>query len=248
MRSLLIPTLALDLSLLQRLADSIDYPIDDIVVINNGKPGALDEWQKTNSGYRVIDMGYNTGCSGAWNNAPKVFKNDHWLISNDDQVFQPGALQRIYEAIEQHQDCHVIYVNNYEAFDFFVWTRKAVKDFGLFDENFYPIYYEDWEMRLRFAIGEAKIHMIDEHFPVKHGKEKATSKAYMNMLKACDPINKDYFIRKWNSITDKNAAFKTPFNQGGKISEWTLEKDRRKTLRGLWDEFYEQPKVALYDL
>ncbi len=247
MSCLLVPTIALDISLLQRLADSIDYHIQNKVVINNGKAGALKNWSKKNKDWKVIDCGYNKGCSGAWNYAPRVFTEDHWVISNDDHEFQPGALKQVYESIEQNKDAYIIYVNPYQSYDFFVWTRKAVNDFGLFDENFYPAYFEDWEYRTRLNIAEAKIHIIgDLSFPIKHGKPKPASKEYIDMLAKCKPINEDYFLKKWGIIDEKKTNYQTPFNRPGKISQWSLETERRYVLKGYWDEFFESPTVSLY--
>jgi hypothetical protein len=34
----------------------------------------------------------------------------------------------------------------------FVFTRHALDVLGLFDENIYPAYYEDWEMEIRCGV------------------------------------------------------------------------------------------------
>ncbi len=243
--SLLVPTLALDVSLLDRLSKSIDYPVKNKVVINNGKVGDLAEWHLENKDWLIIELGFNYGVAGSWNLAPKIFGDDMWLIINDDQEVQPGCLEKICK--NSRSDVHINYVNPFRAFDIFVWTRKGVEEFGLFDENFYPAYYEDWEMRLRFEIGGADEHVLfDESFPIKHGKPYPAGDAYMNMLKKFDPINRDYFMRKWGVIGDKNPVFKTPFNIAIPISFWSIQEPRMEEMRKIWNEFFNNETVSIY--
>lgn len=249
MISILVPTLALDISLLQRLADSIDFPIQNKVVINNGKPGSLDEWKLKNPSWNVIQSEYNLGVAASWNLAPEIFKEDAWLILNDDQQLQPGCLEIIASESELHyKTADIIYVNPFEAFDIFVWTRKGFETFGSFDENFYPAYYEDWEMRLRFNIGGADVHIIgDESFPVKHGKPKPAGVKYMNMLKSFDHENRMYFMSKWGIIGDKNQLYKTPYNNPDlKIKDWEFNFERRAVMMEIWNEFINDKEVSLY--
>jgi len=242
---LLVPTLALDVSLLDRLAKSIDYPVKNKIVVNNGNHNALDEWLDKNSGWHIVESGENLGVAGSWNLAPKIFKDDCWLIVNDDQELQPGCLEKICK--NSRSDVHINYVNPYRAFDIFVWTRKGVEDFGLFDENFYPAYYEDWEMRLRFEIAGAKEHFIgDESFPVKHGKPFPAGKEYELVLKEFDPINREYFMEKWGMVGDKNPVFETPFNINVPLYYWCLDKERRQKMKVIWEEFFHAENVSLY--
>lgn len=245
MNCILVPTLALDLSLLQRLHDSIDYPVENKVVINNGKPGILDEWGKRN-GWKIIDQYFNIGVSGSWNLAPKIFTDDHWLILNDDQELLPGALEKICKASDENPDADIIYVNQFEGFDIFVWTRQCFTKFGGFDENFYPAYYEDFEMRLRFFIGGVKAHVIEKDFPVKHGKPHVAGPKYSEMLRRSDDFNREYFIRKWGMIGDKDPVYLTPFNSGFPLCYCPLEVSRRFELVEIFKDFINDTNPSVY--
>lgn len=248
MNCILVPTLALDNSLLQRLADSIDYPIKNKVVINNGKIGALDEWKINNPEWQVYEKGINHGCAGSWNLAPILFPDDNaWLIINDDHVLQPGSLKTICRESDLHaDDSDIIYVNEHQAFDIFVWTRNGVNFFGLFDENFYPIYYEDWEMRLRFKIGDAITYSISPGVPIKHGKPYPHNLNYMEMMKKCDPFNRDYFMRKWGVIGDEEIVYESPFNDPElPLSFWEIEQDRRDERMNICNLFFNSPDASI---
>jgi hypothetical protein len=246
---LIVPTLGLDLSLLTRLAKSIDYPIAEKLVINNGEPGALREWHNLNPGWEGCQSWENIGVAASWNFATEIFHSETaWLIVNDDQEFQPGCLKRVYEAAEAHaKDYPFIFVNEFRAFDFFVWTRKGVDELGLFDENFWPAYFEDWEMRLRMDIAGLQGYAIPGPFPVKHGKPQPGGPAYHKMLKACEELNQNYFMRKWGVVDDKNPKWTTPFNDPHKsLKYWKVEPERRKLLEAEWNEFWDRPNRSVY--
>src|SRR5882724_9700126 len=144
MNCLLVPTLALDLSLIERLVNSVDYPIKHKVVVNNGRIDALDRWQKQHTDWVVMSWGH-LGVAASWNKAPLIWPDeDAWLIVNDDEEFQPGCLELLCKASDaHHKDAPVIYVNGCQAFDIFVWTRIGVNYYGAFDENYFPLYFED---------------------------------------------------------------------------------------------------------
>ena len=53
MNVLFVPTLGLDLSLIERLANSVDYHIRSKVIFNNGEPGACDEFRDRHDDWQV---------------------------------------------------------------------------------------------------------------------------------------------------------------------------------------------------
>jgi hypothetical protein len=248
MNVLLVPSLGLDISLIERLARSVDFPIKYKVAINNGKIGALDEFRNRHRDWTVVDIGKNLGCAGSWNLAPEIFPTEPcWLISNDDQEFQPGVLEKICKAADEHcKDHHIIYVNQFDAFDLFVWTAKGVKEIGTFDENFWGVYCEDWEYRCRLKVGNAMQFRMNENLPIKHGKP-AAGKHYHELLAGWKPLNEDYLKRKWGTIGD-NPIFNCPFfNPHNPINEWKLEEENRRKREVFWNAFWNRPNVSLYE-
>lgn len=248
MQTLLVPTLGLDVSLIERLARSVDYPIKYKVAINNGKIGALADFKDRYRDWTVVDIGKNLGCAGSWNLAPEIFPAETcWLISNDDQEFQKGVLEKICKSADENcKDHHIIYVNQFDAYDMFVWTQKGVKEIGTFDENIWPIYLEDYEYRCRLKIA-GKCFRMNENLPVKHGKHRPAGKPYHELLTACKPLNEDYLKRKWGTTGD-TPIFNCPFfNPHIPINEWKLEEENRRRREVFWNDFWNRPNVSIYE-
>ena len=250
MNCLLVPTLALDLSLLDRLADSIDYPIKDKVIINNGRRGALSEWKQRHPGWRVVSAGRNLGVAGSWNMAPILWPDDDaWLLVNDDVVFDAGCVELISDtAREQAKNVPVLFLNNTHWFYCFVWTRKGLNQFGTFDENLWPAYYEDCDMRLRYNLAGVKhAYIANPACPLKHGKPKPGGMNYNAVINGCGLFNREYFLRKWGSLDETKPAFKTPFNnpQMG-TGDWMLEEHHRNLRMALWNTFLSMPTPSIY--
>lgn len=238
MNCLLVPTLAYDLSLLDRLDKSIDYPIKNKVVINNGCKEFISVWEEEHPDWYVINLPENIGVAASWNLAPKLWPfEDSWLICNDDQQFQPGALEVISHAANQHTEAPIIYVNEFEAYDVFVWTREGVEEIGYFDENFYPAYFEDYEYRMRISAAQAVPFSIPAGLSVNHGRVKPAGPRYTAMLNACKPINEDYLKDKWGGVQERKFEFPWDIPQL-ELQHWTMEYKRRSMLKAHWDEFW----------
>lgn len=244
MNCLLVPSLGYDLSLPTRLAESIDYPIKSKVLVNTGNPHSFDDWAVKHPDWQVLHVGVCPGPCAVWNMAPQLWPDEPaWIIVNDDETFMPGCLEKLCRESDAH--CHdntVIYVNQYDAYDLFVWTRLGVETLGYFDENYWPQYFDDYDYRARiFAIG-APVYNIPGPFPVKHGRERSAGPRCSKMLDLCTPFNRRYFCAKWNWLHDQNQpdskSFKTPFNKGGWVGDWKIDWRRRSILRAFWDEFW----------
>lgn len=247
MNVLLVPSLTLDVALLERLARSVDHPIRHKVVINNGHPDALGDWNKRWPEWKILSFGKNLGCAGSWNKAPDIFPNEpSWMISNEDEEFQPGSLEKICKSADSHPDAPIIYVNEHDAYDMFVWTRSGVDEFGTFDENFWPAYFEDYEMCARFLARGGKPFRMTGSLPVKHGKFKPCSKLYHEAISGCGDLNQEYLKLKWGR-PDEKPIFTHPFNNPSTpINQWTLDTKGRAKRMEIWNKFWNN-NPSLYE-
>ncbi len=91
--------------LLARCIASIDYPVDKLVIVYQGKEhhidcrdgafvGAPDCVKET-----ILISHPNAGVAGAWNEIITLFPAPYWMISNNDIQFAPGDLKRMHEAV-----------------------------------------------------------------------------------------------------------------------------------------------------
>jgi len=144
MNTLFVPTIALDVSLLDRLADSIDFPISKKVAFNNGQEDALEDFVLRHPDWMVIDSGTgNKGVADSWNVCAEMFPGESgWLLVNDDAWFLPGQLETIYHHAIKYPNEPVLYLNSTQPYYCFVWNAYGKKVVGEFDPNFYPAYYD----------------------------------------------------------------------------------------------------------
>jgi len=149
----------------QRLIDSIDYPVEHLVIIDNS--GTKQFSPKVDTGLVknvwLIQVPSGLGANGAWNLIIKSTPHaPYWVIPNDDSWFEPGALQTIAENVDLDA---FNFVQVSPKWSCVVPTEESVAKAGLWDEAFHPIYYDDddyeWRMEqlgVRFHTIEAKVH------------------------------------------------------------------------------------------
>jgi GT2 family glycosyltransferase len=147
--ALIVPVLTRP-DLLHRMLDSIDYPVSDLVIIDNGHvvPGrqVVENVQRTH----VVTMPTNLGVPASWNLGVKCLPHaPWWLICNFDIVFPSGSLERLAAV----QSGGVVLSAASPPWACFALHDEAVQQVGLFDEGLYPAYFEDcdYERRLRAA-------------------------------------------------------------------------------------------------
>lgn len=151
--------------LAQRLLDSIDYPIDNLVIVDNsGKrefsPNVNKELVKNTW---LIQVPHGLGANGAWNLIIKSTPHaPYWVIPNDDSHFEPGALQTIAEQVDTQA---FNFVNVNPKWSCVIPTEGSVSKAGLWDEAFHPIYFDDddyeWRMKelgVKFSYINATVH------------------------------------------------------------------------------------------
>jgi GT2 family glycosyltransferase len=108
----------------------------------------------------------------------------------------------------------------------FAITKKCLDEIGLYDENFYPVYYDDTDYSYRMKLAGAKRDLCyPKRISQKLGGAVASDQELFDLYwKNVSHIH-DYFTRKWGGEAG-GEIFKTPFNDPDKsIKDWTIEKE-----------------------
>lgn len=222
-------------SWLEKLIESVDYPTDNFIIINNNGRDELtkdiDSLCNKPHPYikriRAIHMVSNIGCAGAWNLIIKSFINcPYWIIVNHDVQFVPGFLPKMLElasdpniGVVHGQNGPNQYMGGYSLFLIRDWV---IHGFGLFDENFYPGYSEDTDYEMRFINHPIRRH-LSVGIPYLHGGTfdygKSGSQTWRQDSALKDKIDhgryineNEYMNQKWGEGWRYCQPYKNPFN------------------------------------
>ena len=156
---------------LAELIQSIDQEVETLAVVDNsgGDPSVgrfLEKIVREGiSGIQQIKVARNFGNAGvaaSWNQLLTAFPEAPWaLIVNDDVRFPAGVLSRLKTVMTTSMPLFCPLLPEADAFSAFALTAKTWDRIGLFDENFYPAYFEDLEYRDRLR-ADPGIQWIDE--------------------------------------------------------------------------------------
>ena len=158
---LVVPTLTRH-DLLSRMLDSVDHPVGHLVIIDNsgrGIVGGSGPWERMT----VLPMPSNLGVAASWNLAVKMAHREPWvLVCSDDMWWPAGALGQF---AEQSAEDRLLVSSTWPHWCAFSIGMKVVADVGLFDEGYFPAYFEDteYERRLRRAGVKRRFGPAVEH-------------------------------------------------------------------------------------
>lgn len=136
-----------------RLVRSINRPVEHLVVVDNcGKGDYTPPANEHVGNVWVLPMPYGIGLTGAWNLIVKATPYaPYWVLVNDDAWFSDDALDRIAAEVDTDalNFCHV----DQTPWAAPVFGEGMVARAGLYDEAFYPVYFDDddLERRVRHA-------------------------------------------------------------------------------------------------
>jgi GT2 family glycosyltransferase len=207
--NLTIPVLA-RYDLLDKCLASIDFPVRDLLIVDNGdsleglaKPDMVER-------LRVLRMPANFGVAASWNMAVKCFPfDDCWFIGSDDVEFLPGGLAKWWG--ESSPD-DVVLSSEWPFFQFFSVGETVVKRVGLFDENYFPANFEDDDFEWRCGVAGVAVRRVDvAHRHVKQGTVHFGGVRNRNGVTY--PLNEAYYRGK-QSAGDVSAG------------QWSLERRR----------------------
>lgn len=162
---------------MERLIDSIDYPVEQVFIFDNNGRGELtedlDNLAKKPHPFikeiKVCHLPANIGVSGSWNMTIKCgMQAPYWVISNHDVAFTPGFLEDFVSKADD-LDVGIVHGGNRGAWDIFLLKDWVVQECGLFDENFYPAYVEDCDYFIRTML--AGVKRSNATLPYLHGEK-----------------------------------------------------------------------------
>jgi GT2 family glycosyltransferase len=157
LENLIVPVLN-RYDLLQRMLDSVDVPVDHLLIIDNGLGTDTLELSDKFAKVTHLRMPANLGVAGSWNLGIKSFPYAHrWFIVSNDVVFQLGALEKLAQA-RRDEITLTADVPHWQAF---ALGDEAVNDIGLFDESLFPAYFEDNDYMRRAEFVGVNIRKLD---------------------------------------------------------------------------------------
>lgn len=155
---LVVPTLTRH-DLLQLMLESVDVPVEHLVVIDNG--GTLEgAGTDLAADFRVLRMPTNLGVAASWNLACRLAYRAPWvLIASDDVTWPPGALGGFAAAAGEDR---VVLSGTWPHWCAFALGMGVVHRVGLFDEGYFPAYFEDTDYRRRLDRAGVEVVMGPE--------------------------------------------------------------------------------------
>jgi GT2 family glycosyltransferase len=158
LENLIVPVLN-RYDLLERMLDSVDVPVDHLLIIDNGLGTDTLELSDKFAKVTHLRMPANLGVAGSWNLGIKSFPYAHrWFIFSNDVVFRSGALEKLATARRDE----ITLTGQAPHWQAFVLGDEAVNDLGLFDEcGFFPAYFEDNDYMRRAQFAGVNIRKLD---------------------------------------------------------------------------------------
>jgi len=142
---LVVPTLTRH-DLLGRMLRSVDHPLGHLVVIDNSGRGLAvpdGPWERMT----VLPMPSNLGVAGSWNLAVRMAHREPYVVVCSDDMWWPaGSLQEL-ERVACEETLTVS--ATWPHWQAFALGMRVVRDVGLFDEGYYPAYFEDTDYERR---------------------------------------------------------------------------------------------------
>lgn len=201
--------------LAQRLLDSIDYPVKNLVIVDNSGTFEFEpikpDWVANMTIFRPFE---GLGLTGAWNLIVKSTPSaPYWVLINDDAWFAPGSLKLIEENVDTTA---LNFVDIEPRWSAPIFGEGMVSKVGLYDERFYPLYFDDNDLERR--VRHAGVPIVEIPAKVFHENSSTLASGY------AIANNRTYAA---NSFLNSNKIAKDDFTEGN----WSL--DVRRANR--WD-------------
>jgi len=142
---LVVPTLTRH-DLLDRMLRSVDSAVKRLVVLDNSGRGVDipdGPWEQAD----VFAMPSNLGVAASWNLAIRMGHRHPWvMVCSDDMWWPPNAMHEFEDLSGENR---IVLSSTWPYWCAFTIGMGVVSEVGLFDEGYYPAYYEDTEYERR---------------------------------------------------------------------------------------------------
>jgi GT2 family glycosyltransferase len=191
LENLIVPVLN-RYDLLQRMLDSVDAPIEHLLIIDNGQGTDSLKFSDKFAKVTHLNMPANMGVGGSWNLGIKSFPYAHrWFIASNDVVFLPGALETLSKARRDE----ITLAADFPHWQCFALGDEAVEAIGLFDEcGFYPAYFEDNDFMRRADFVGINTRKIE--IPQRHDNSSTIKSGYQDKNAKTFTANQNYYEAK----------------------------------------------------
>jgi GT2 family glycosyltransferase len=183
--------------LLQRMLNSVDVPVDHLLIIDNGASHQTALTLDLGDNFKKVThlpMPANLGVSGSWNLGIKSFPYaQRWFIVSNDVVFEPGALEKLSQARRDE----ITLTGDAPHWQAFALGDEAVADIGLFDESLFPAYFEDNDYSRRAEFVGVNIRLLD--IKIRHDNSSTIKAGYMEKNAVTYSRNEKHYQSKMDS-------------------------------------------------
>lgn len=179
--------------LLDRMIQSINYPVRDLVIIDNGPQFNYEpSWNNWVHKFHHIKLPYNLGVASSWNLGIKSMPySDYFLITGFDNEWGGESLQHFKEQSDPNR---LVLSNGSPSWTAFSIGWKVIDKVGLFDEALHPAYFEDNDYHWRCSFTDVEV--IQSFIPVAHDNSSTLKAGFQNQNNRTFLNNLLYFEEK----------------------------------------------------
>ena len=189
-----------------------DFPDTQIFIIDNGRQDIKKDFLSKN--LIVIEAPENVGVASSWNILCFTIFSlgyDNALILNDD-IYLGYGIEVVNKAIENMQSG---LVQSQHSFSVFILNYQLWYKVGIFDEIFYPAYYEDsdylYRMKLLGIIQDLDYSLNPSVLAISSTREKAPE-----LVDQAMQANRLRYMEKWGG-SPLLETYLNPYNKDYKI-------------------------------
>lgn len=194
---------------------------------------------------RIEYFGTNRGLAQSWNDGLLYARDDGAdvaIVANDDIVFGATDIDALANCAGRHSDAHIVTCSGWDALlaknvpshgmACFATGATFLDVLGCFDENFFPAYFEDDDIRRRAVLAglreeHCETGVVHQHSGTIRRDPELRARNTETQLR-----NEIYYLRKWGGLRG-DEPFRTPFDQPN--FGFKIEPDRRHHPYGTWD-------------